>query len=86
MRVKRPIAKVKNRRMENRVGVGRVEWQMQIANYKIRMQGLSMEEAFDWMMQMSNSLKISKNAYFRSVLILFRACKLEPSLMGAKFR
>jgi hypothetical protein len=46
-----------------------------------------MEDAVDWMMQMSHSLKVTKNAYFRSVLILLRACKLEPSLKcGPKFR
>jgi hypothetical protein len=42
-RVKRPIAKMKIRRVEGKVGMGRMERQSQLAQYRMRYQSLSME-------------------------------------------
>jgi hypothetical protein len=43
-----------------------------------------MENIFDWMMEVASHIKITKNAYYRAILMLQIASRLDSRLIASK--
>lgn len=47
-----------------------------------RTKQICIEDLFEWMMEFASLLKITKNAYFRSILILQRAIQADSRIIA----